>query len=138
MKVLIEITVDVEDPGALIAVAREQYTRLVTEVDVEGMTEEEALAVADLTTEEKRAHVRYFTPTQAIPEVSAAVTQLVEIALHRAGAQVESATAQVVGSAPGLHGEREGARPEEPHERRRERLDIRRTPARRVRRDHRR
>jgi len=63
----IETTVDVEDPRALIAVAREQYARFKTPVDVEETTQEKALAVADLATEELHAHPRYVTPTRRSP-----------------------------------------------------------------------
>ena len=90
VRVSIEVTVLTREPRALIARAREAYARTVGSIDVDGMTTQEALAVCDLTRKERHAHPRYVTPRQKIPDVSAAVTEIVDSALSRAGAIVES------------------------------------------------
>lgn len=104
MRVSIEVLVEIDDPSALIAAARDHYERSVGAVDVDGMTTEEALAVADLTVEELRAHPRRLTPRHAIPDGAAAALAIVERALADAGAMVESSATKLL-SGVHPHGE---------------------------------
>ena len=115
MRMAIEISVEVEDPKTLISVAREQYGRTVTALDVDGMTEEEALAVADLTPEEQRIHPRFITPEAAIPNAPAAVLHMIEDALGACGVMIEHSASKPLGDlrdlSPGPERARAGGRP---------------------------
>ena len=102
MKVSIEITGDVEDPVALIARARRQYATFVAAVDVDGMTDEEALAVADLTAEQRRAHPRYVTPEQAVSDAADTARVLIDKALGEAGVMLESSCTRLLAGRDGL------------------------------------
>jgi len=104
MRVLVELSVEIEDPATLISLARKQYGRSGGAVNVDGMAREEALAVGDLTIEECRAHPRYVTPEQAIPDAPAAVVRLLEDALDGTGADVDSSSASILKGSRGLHG----------------------------------
>jgi len=106
MRVLIEVLVDIHDPPAAIARARKEYERSVPVVDVDGMTEEEALVVADLTDDELRVHPRRVTPEQAIPDGAAAVLRLVERSLSGSGMTLEQSHTQILRETRGLQGGR--------------------------------
>ena len=114
MRVLIEVLAEIEDPTAAITLAREEHERCTSSVDVDGMTEEEALAVADLTTKELRAHPRRITPERAIPDGAAALLWLAEAALAKVGAMPESSSTRILGNRPALPRER-GTRGRERH-----------------------
>jgi len=114
MRVLVELWVEIEDPATLIALARKQYARSGGAVDVDGMTNAEALAVADLTIEECRAHPRYVAPEQAIPDAQAAAVRLLEDALDGTGAEVYSSSASILRGSRGLHGATAALRRREP------------------------
>ena len=96
VRVSVEITGDVANPAALIAIARAQYTAFATAIDVEGMTEEEELAVADLPAKEMRAHPRYVTPEQAVYDVADAALVIIEKALAEAGVALDSASTRLL------------------------------------------
>jgi len=86
MRLRIEMVADFEDePAAVVARARQAHARSAPVVSVDGMTEEEALAMGDLTEAELRTHPRRVTPEQAIPDAASAVLWLAEDALSRAG-----------------------------------------------------
>lgn len=86
MRVLVELAVEIDDPATLIALARKHYVGSGGAVDVDGMTDAEALALADLAPEEYRGHPRYVAPEQAIPDAQAAAVWLLENALDGTGA----------------------------------------------------
>jgi hypothetical protein len=94
--VRIEVSIEIEDSAALIALAREEYARSVTAIDCDGMSEQEALAVADLTAEEQRAHPRLITPRQAIADGADAALHIIDRALLQAGAQVDEACTEIL------------------------------------------
>jgi hypothetical protein len=96
LNAVIEISVEIDDPPALIAAERDYYRRTGSAVDVDGMREEEALAVAALSLKQRRAHPRWIVPRQAIPDVGAAALAVVERALAEVGAMVESSATKVI------------------------------------------
>jgi hypothetical protein len=99
MRLFLELCVDIEDPAALIVIARDQYRRFGGSIDCDGMEEDEALALCDLSPEQQRAHPRYVSPEQAIPDGAAAVVRLLENSLDGTGASVESSTVRALSDA---------------------------------------
>lgn len=115
LRVLIAVVVEIDDPAALTAHAREAYSGAVPAVNVDGMTDEEALAVANLSPEELRAHPRRVTPEQAVRDGATAVLQLVELALRTPGVHLESSYTERLRHGPRAHSERvPGGRHREP------------------------
>jgi hypothetical protein len=84
------LTIEVPDPQRFVSAMREQHERSGGAIDVGDMTDEEALAVADLKIEEMLAHPRQISKETAIPSVRAAVERFLLKALADAGVYVES------------------------------------------------
>jgi len=103
LRLLIEVLVEIDDPDAVTVRAREVYARTAAAVDVDGMTEKEALAVADLTREELREHPRRVTPEEAVPDGAAAALLFIEFALGEAGIQLDSSNTEIVEKTRELH-----------------------------------
>jgi hypothetical protein len=100
VKVAYSVTVLVDAPDALIMRARARYADTVVEIDVTALTDEEALAVADLTVAEQHAHPNAVTVEAAIPDLPAAVAFLVEEALRSFGADPEESSVSEITDEP--------------------------------------
>ena len=114
MRVVVELTVNIDDPDRVIGEARDQYVRDGASIDVDGMTDEEALAVCHLSLEESQRHPRCITPDAAIPDAPTAAMRLATRCLQRLGIEVESSSACMAESEraePARGGRRRGLDP---------------------------